>query len=1645
MKKFIALLLSVLMLTETFGSFSAFATEENTTQYFNKEGLWLTEIYYDDIDRSIENNQEKQDYEEIKLYPHSEELMEFIEVASTYEGTVNLNENFEIYAGETLLEISDMAGSKDVFLKKGQKIVIWNYRSDLLPEISTESSFETESTFFTETETATDVDETVDFTAFATNTQLTLYETGGTSLTEAVATESTENSTEAESVTETESTENTTETESTEETESFEMTIPTEWEFRKAMRIPSSALILKATNGIDWTKGDFTIKSKETGSEISHFTVDENHSAEGFSVQLKVADMGSEMLVYKEMTIPTAGAIDYQQLNGLGNINVPQTEFAQGLFLTEIRADDVSRSQTYGTEEELMECIEVVNTTDYDIDLKEEYQLMYVEKEGKRKALPLYQYDENSENNTGLDICIIPAKTTAVLWCYRKEYITDFTSFPTLQDFRSQYGIDENIPVFIFTNQNGLDNENKGLEIYDIYSGEKQLVSGYSYSGKGIDLSEGYSANLQVSIDSPYMNLRKANADTTMGKTAQAKYKYVQDDGSALTVTPQTNVSASIMQGDELRVNFNFKGTTALPKTNINGWYRLNGTGQWIKCTNYGIRETGIYEVILKADMLFFCDSIELYIKGENRYRNTYSGVHKISIKKRNEFKGIRTSISKGEEIRGKVFVTANDGGNNENTEIYIDGEKYPVIPAIEDGAYLSFTAQSRDIGYKNAITTTENEIIQPIGVWKNYTLDGQVVRLDNRYFTYDADENLYKVTLRFWSGTLGTTAEDYLVPSGNRDNYTITNLALNLVNGNVYYPVSVTSKSGESFNTGFEEVYKLGNSAGMSLYIDVSFSLPASEVTAVGTELDTTAMTQGEHILKATNGEITRQVNFIVDNTAPKINCKIKNNSTLTGNIKISPPVSEANTLAEKIVFLDGKQIELPYKTTAYAMGKGSHNLEIHVRDMAGNTSEKLINFNVSYADIGVKSAKTTSITDTTAKITLTLNQPDENGKADFYRGKKISQKKITATKVEGILPYLKYTVNVGEIQNTDQVIVNWSGSASNTDGYHLNRMYVLNTKTNQWEHIATADEKGIIDKAVFVGENHIKDGSATVLVQCTDESKMADTDTTTDGQKDVNANWDGASFPVDYDFAFAWETDTQYYAKSYPSQYKAMNRWIANNSGERKISYVIHTGDIVNEPDLVYQWDVADKAMKILENNHIPYGVLAGNHDVGSGLEINDNYFKYFGQHRFENKSYYGGSYKNNLGHYDLISQNGQDFIIVYMSWNIYQEEIDWINSVLEKYSNRKAILCLHTYTKSVNGNGTLLDYFGQMLYKEVVAKNPNLFAVLNGHSHGASYATAKFDDDGDGIKERTVYQICTDYQNGEKGGNQYFKLLYFDLDSNKIYINSYSPLLNDFNYFDGEVQNMNVEGAIVTRADCGVMEVNFNTENHSISANEFSAYVSSNEKLGSATADEKGKVVAKLTGLKQNTTYLWYSKFVATDSGQLTTEFYSFTTLKSAKLSASSKTMKAGENYNLTVENTYENPVSYSVSESDKQYIRVNSQGKITALKKTDKGATVNVKVGKKLLKCKITVKNSPELVDAKGYKQRNIVIRKGKKKKIFITGKAPNLNNVYKSSKGAVITGKTSATAFTIKGKKKGTSIVTIKVNRTCVFKLPVTVK
>lgn len=262
------------------------------------------------------------------------------------------------------------------------------------------------------------------------------------------------------------------------------------------------------------------------------------------------------------------------------------------------------------------------------------------------------------------------------------------------------------------------------------------------------------------------------------------------------------------------------------------------------------------------------------------------------------------------------------------------------------------------------------------------------------------------------------------------------------------------------------------------------------------------------------------------------------------------------------------------------------------------------------------------------------------------------------------------------------------------------------------------------------------------------------------------------------------AWFSDTQYYSKTYPETFFAMTQFLRDYAEKMNLGYVIHTGDLVQDYDDDVQWRAASDAMGILDG--IASGVLAGNHDV-DGTKENYSYFsRFFGESRYKSAPWYGGGERDNRCHYDLIELDGTQYIFVYLSFSPDEASIDFANKAFSSYPERVGVLCVHEYLDT----DSTLRSIGKTLQKRVVQPNPNVFLVLCGHRYTSDWIEASFDDDGDGVPERTVYQIIANYQSFfREGGRGYLRLMRVDRGAGIIRMFTYSPVLDDFNYYDAE----------------------------------------------------------------------------------------------------------------------------------------------------------------------------------------------------------------------------------------------------------------
>lgn len=282
--------------------------------------------------------------------------------------------------------------------------------------------------------------------------------------------------------------------------------------------------------------------------------------------------------------------------------------------------------------------------------------------------------------------------------------------------------------------------------------------------------------------------------------------------------------------------------------------------------------------------------------------------------------------------------------------------------------------------------------------------------------------------------------------------------------------------------------------------------------------------------------------------------------------------------------------------------------------------------------------------------------------------------------------------------------------------------------------------------------------------------------------------------------DFLIAVLPDTQNYARessgsgqATKEMWFAQTDWIVANRASQNIVYVATLGDCVNNADQLWQWKNATNAYYRIEKQSttglvdgIPYGVTVGNHDQDPNGDPDGStayYNQFFGSAHYNGKSYYGGHYSsNNDSWYTLFSGGGLDFIVLSFEYGRYGDLIlDWAESVLASYPNRRAIVLTHYAgddNSDVNATTTTFSAQGSAIYNRLKT-NPNFFLMLGGHV---------FNEGGEGRRSdtfngRTVHTLISDYQGRFNGGNGLMRLLYFSPSLNRVTVKTYSPYTGNY----------------------------------------------------------------------------------------------------------------------------------------------------------------------------------------------------------------------------------------------------------------------
>ncbi|MEU4658959.1 metallophosphoesterase [Streptomyces sp. NPDC023723] len=803
-----------------------------------------------------------------------------------------------------------------------------------------------------------------------------------------------------------------------------------------------------------------------------------------------------------------------------------------------------------------------------------------------------------------------------------------------------------------------------------------------------------------------------------------------------------------------------------------------------------------------------------------------------------------------------------------------IDAPAVPVVPTLGSGtATLGFTVGSNSIEAR----------------YQNHVLvNGQKVVLDSDYVSQHVDLTFPDEWLVPGWNTLDVVTGGIDSTCGvNRDDFVLSDLTLTPADGSAEGRMV---KGSYGFGDG-----SCGSSVNPLAEVDLEFFV-TGPARGLRTDLDTTKLPDGTHTLAAAakSGPAATRV-LATDNSAPVVTGSTpKAGQRLTASVVLGVQMDDLSGVTDgPDIELDGTAVEAG-DAIGPGLKAGKHTLSVTATDGLGNTGTREIAFTsagIPDAPAGLTPASGSTDAGRNVKLSAKVAEPDGGevtatfAEADILTPDQVYQGTATAVpttlrvkgekqvKAAGLAPadgrtldapassdvtFQRYDVGVNG--RVDHPVLRWEGVI---DPERLAALRVWNTGTRQWDVVGSARgaaEGNTVLSAVLADDRYVD--RRTVHVMVTGEDPFAD---------DIDAG-DPDSFadPDSYDFSIVHHTDTQYLSEGAVEQetaaeravwekaYGDVDRWIVANKDERKIAYVAHTGDIIEnnirkpttealQQQVVGELELSSKQQRILDDAGIPNGVIAGNHDNQSGTENGPDaiYNQYYGPDRYQalakgwEHASYGGPWKpgDNQNHYDLFSAGGQDFVVVGLSYGVTREEAEWADSVFARFSDRNGILLSHDYlapSTSPDGRGAPFSApDGSMLYKTVVQDNPNVFLILAGHEHGvgtnvkpqvgqvghdvvellADYQFYTVSADRLGLTEAGGYQPDDQLQFGAS----FFRMLQFDVDRSELTVDTYSPLLDEFGAteYDTDHRYDGTEDNMVLPIDLQSRETTFRTD--------------------------------------------------------------------------------------------------------------------------------------------------------------------------------------------------------------------------------------
>jgi hypothetical protein len=252
----------------------------------------------------------------------------------------------------------------------------------------------------------------------------------------------------------------------------------------------------------------------------------------------------------------------------------------------------------------------------------------------------------------------------------------------------------------------------------------------------------------------------------------------------------------------------------------------------------------------------------------------------------------------------------------------------------------------------------------------------------------------------------------------------------------------------------------------------------------------------------------------------------------------------------------------------------------------------------------------------------------------------------------------------------------------------------------------------------------------------------------------------------------------DTQYLfdgASIHPAPVEASFRYLLANGRDENIVFMSHLGDLTQNGQAGEFAAIGD-AFGILDRGHVPYSVVAGNHDLDSSTDDQRGptpYLDVFGLRRFHGSRSFGGASPDGYNTYHLFRAAGREWLVLALDWRPSASGIAWAGQVIARHPRTPVILTTHeiVYANTYGDEAQLSDH-GQRLWDELIDGNDQIFLTLNGHYWPPARTVRK------NAAGNDVHLHITNYQNRYYGGAAMIRLYRFDLARGTVDVETVSP---------------------------------------------------------------------------------------------------------------------------------------------------------------------------------------------------------------------------------------------------------------------------